>query len=503
MADTLFPKLPNITDVPVVPSAKKDDADPVVPTPPDVIPVPPPQFSLTNDEWYEILRELEMHHGVFYKLWEMGKPVFTPQIDTAAVAFNKGGDFVQFVFNPKFWHKCTPYERLFVICHEALHVILNHGVRMKDTKDRQACNIALDVVVNHMLVRCFGFDRTRISNWQKLCWVDTVFARPDGKIKTDKGKPIADDDCFEYYLNMLDKYGMPKCGKGKQGEGQPCQGMKGEGQGQGDEEGDGEGLQTLDDHDVTGGENNAWDEVIDRLDEGLADAEKETIKPEIDKHFQTTPSQRAGTETGGMWHVAQVTKVKRKQKWETVIKRWVRKKMRSTDDDQEQWARLNRRMAFLPKDMFLPSNMEIEEEVKDKHKINVRFYLDTSGSCWHLKDRFFTAAMSIPPDRFNVELFCFDTTVVPTDIVGKKMYGGGGTSFSIIEADIQRAIHGKDGDGKYPDAVFVMTDGYGNRVTPQMPERWYWFLDGGMTIKGLCPSYCPEECNVYKLTDFE
>lgn len=494
-----MPKLPNMADLPVVPGTA-----PVVPTPPAVIPVPPPQFKLTNEEWYDILRELEMHHGVFYKLWEMGMPVFTHQIDTAAVAFNKGGDFVQFVFNPLFWQKCTHYERLFVICHETLHVILNHGVRHKDSKDRQSCNIALDIVVNHMLTRCFGFDRTRISNWEKLCWVDTVFKRPDGKIKTDKnGKPIADDDCFEYYLNMLDKHGMPECGKGKQGEGQPCQGKAGKGSGQGDDEGEGEGLQTLDDHEIMSGDNNAWDEVIDRLDEGLSDVEKATIKNEIDKHFQTTPSQRAGTETGGMWHVAQVAKVKRKQKWETVIKKWVQKRLRTTDDDQEQWSRLNRRLVFLPKNMFLPSNMEIEEEIKDKNKINVRFYLDTSGSCWHLKDRFFAAAMSIPTDRFNVELFCFDTTVVPTDIVAKKMYGGGGTSFSIIEQDIQRSMQGKDGTGKYPDAVFLMTDGYGNNVKPQMPERWYWFIDGGMTKQQLCPTYCPEECAVFKLSDFE
>ncbi len=475
-----------------------------LPIPPDVIPIPPKPFRLSSDEWHEILLGLETHHGVFYKLWEMGMPIFTPQVDTAAVSFNKGGDFVQFVFNPEFWHRCTPYERTFVICHEALHVILNHGVRIKDSKDRQSCNIALDVVVNHMLTRCFGFDRTQISNWEKLCWVDTVFKKEDGTIKKDnKGKPIGDDDSFEFYLTMLDKHGMPECGKGKQGEGQPCQGTIGSGSGQGSEDGDGDGLQTLDDHDVMDGSKNAWEEVIDRLNEGLSDEEKATIKEALDKHFQATPSQRAGTETGGMWHIAQVGKVKRKQKWESVIKKWVQKRLRTKDDDQEQWSRLNRRLVLLPPEMFLPSNMEIEEEVRDKHKIKVRFYLDTSGSCWHLKDRFFAAAMTIPEDRFEVQLFCFDTQVVPTDIVGKKMFGGGGTSFRIIEQDIQTAMHGKDGDGKYPDAIFVMTDGYGDKVTPQMPERWYWFIDGGMTVKSLCPTYCPEECAVYKLSDFE
>ena len=67
----------------------------------------------------------------------------------------------------------------------------------------------------------------------------------------------------------------------------------------------------------------------------------------------------------------------------------------------------------------------------------------------------------------------------------------------------ERDKGGKDGDGKYPDAVFVMTDGYGDKVVPQMPERWYWFIDGGMSSKTLTTSYCPEECAVYKLTDFE
>jgi hypothetical protein len=111
--------------------------------------------------------------------------------------------------------------------------------------------------------------------------------------------------------------------------------------------------------------------------------------------------------------------------------------------------------------MFLPSDMEIEDDNDEKTRIKVYFYLDTSGSCWGLKDRFFAAALSLPDDRFDIRLFCFDTTVQETTLESRKIYGGGGTSFSILEAHIQKEIKEK---GEYPEAVFVITDGYAATV---------------------------------------
>lgn len=461
-----------------------------------IVTTPSKPFRLSGDEWIDIMLTLEQYHGVFYKLWEIGMPIFTDRVETAAIQFDKGGDFVQFLFNPEYWKWCTPYERLFTICHEALHCILNHGVRMKDTVDPKACNIALDIVVNHMLVRNFGFDRLSIRNWDKLCWVDTVFKLPDGRMRTDKGRQIPDDEMFEYYLNLFDRVPVPSLG---------FAGIKG-GQGQ-----DGQGFQTVDDHGFMADNDNST--VIDRLNDGLSQEEKETIKDMIDKHFQADSGQpqkstQAGTGTGGMWHFANVGKVKVKRKWETVIKKWVRTKLLDSHKDVEQWARLNRRMEMLPRNMFLPSDMETDALENEKGKIKVRFYLDTSGSCWHLKDRFFEAAMSIPRDRFDVELFCFDTQVVPTDIESKKMHGGGGTSFRIIEADVQKSMideKAKGGKGKYPDAVFVMTDGYGDKVTPTMPERWHWFIDGATeySLKSFVGSYIPKESIVHNLADYQ
>lgn len=441
---------------------------------------------ISRDEWFAISSALEEHHAVFYKVWQMGKPHFTEEIETAAVQFDDVGEFIYFHFNPKFWDSLDFYNKLFVICHESLHVILNHGIRTREIErvNRGACNAALDVVVNHALLRSFGFEREKIINQEKLCWIDTVFA---GR------KPLPpDDEMYEFYYNLFEKvYGDGGRGDGSEGDGDPNQ-MGGMSNGQG----------TVDDHSFMGKSGDEWGKVIDKLQEGLSDEEKNSLKKMVEKHFQkgATPkealNQKAGNGTGGQWVFANIAKVKKKKKWETVIKKWASKYMKETDKEVEQWARLNRRMAMLPKGMFLPSDMEIEDDNDEKTRIKVYFYLDTSGSCWGLKDRFFAAALSLPDDRFDIRLFCFDTTVQETTLESRKIYGGGGTSFSILEAHIQKEI--KEKGEKYPEAVFVITDGYGDRVAPEKPEKWYWFITAGGT-----KSYIDKDCNFFNLDDFE
>ena len=398
----------------------------------------------------------------------MGKPCFNEEIDTAAVQFDENGDFIWFHFNPQFWKRLQFKDKLFVICHEALHIILNHGIRTIDCgMNRRATNVALDIVVNHSLVNNFGFNRANIEGADDYCWVDTVFS---GR----KTMP-PDNEMYEYYYNLFDKvYGDF---------------------GMGDGEGNGPGL--VDDHDMMGKESGDWKKVIDKLNEGLSDEEKEALKQTINKHFEKPKpqkNQKAGVGTGGQWVFAGLTKVKKKKKWETVIKKWSRKYLIDKEKDDEQWARLNRRMTMLPRDMFLPTDMEVEDD-REKTRIKVWFFLDTSGSCWGLKDRFFTAALSLPTERFDVRLFCFDTTVQETTLESRKIYGGGGTSFSILEAEIQKEIQKGE---QYPEAVFVITDGYGDNIKPEKPNKWYWFITAGGS-----QSYIDKECNFFSLEDFE
>ncbi|RJQ25715.1 hypothetical protein C4577_04955 [Candidatus Parcubacteria bacterium] len=464
---------------------------------------------IPRDEWLDICLQLEDFHSVFYKLWEMGKPVFTEEIDTAAVTFDKGGDFVQFLFNPKFWDKCNAYERLFVICHEALHVIFNHGIRTKTALDKQACNVALDIVVNHTLVRSFKFDRTKIKGWKKLCWVDTVFKGPKGKPRLDKvGRPIPDNECFEYYISLFDRLEIDVAtvcaGSGSKGMG--GLGLPGEG--------DGEGVAPLDDHSKMGD----FADIIGKLDKGLSDEEKAGIENTVKRHFQKEEGgmpggKLAGKGAGNLWHFAAKKDIRKKKKWETVIKKWSQKFIKRHDKDHEQWARLNRRFQFLPSKLFLPSDMEIDTREKEKNRIKVFFFLDTSGSCYHLKDRFFQAAETLPKERFDIRLFCFDDAVFETTLASRKMKGGGGTSFALIERHIQQDK--KKENTEYPKAVFIITDGYGDEVKPEIPKNWYWFLSTvpvnvhssekstAWVESHYISQLAPKECNFYNLNDYE
>src|SRR4051812_38321676 len=115
--------------------------------------MPPPRKSrklpscltmISDEQWLQISKGPEPPHALFYQCWQMGKPTFTDQVETAAVAFNKDGDYIDFLFNPEFWAGLSHYDRLFVVCHECLHVILNHGHRSKNATDKYRANKALD-----------------------------------------------------------------------------------------------------------------------------------------------------------------------------------------------------------------------------------------------------------------------------------------------------------------------------------------------------------------------
>lgn len=365
----------------------------------------------------------------------MGYPSFTADIPTAAVSFDKEGNLCRFIFNPKFWNECNVFERCFVIIHESLHVILNHGNRLKNV-NRQAANIAMDIAIHEVMKFKLGFKLEDVSFYSDLCTVENVFKDVDVDRKGSA----------EYYYEQL----IEHCSDTSQ-------------------------YSTIDSHDFLFQD---FQKIVDDVVESLPKSEADKINKCIE----------AGKERGEVSYKFNFKeKVKPKRKWETVIKKWSQK-FKNQFQSCEQWCYPNRRLSTLPKKVKIPTDIDNENVKKDR--IRVSFYQDSSGSCWDLKDRFFKAALSLPKDKFDVQLFCFDTQVYEVDAKKNEIYGGGGTMFDIIEN------HAKSSD-KYPDAVFVITDGYGNSVTPAIPKRWYWFLSTKYD------NYIPKECNVHQLEDFE
>jgi hypothetical protein len=308
-----------------------------------------------------------------------------------------------------------------------------------------------------MLVKSFNFNKRdlNVDLAERGCWLETVF-------KDDK--KCLPEQSTEYYFNRL-----PADKENK--------------------------FYAIDSHKVLSTEQQKQMQdlieqsgVMDKIDVSFANKLPQTVDTKNVKEAA------AGKGTGG-WLTVNTIK-RKKQKWESVIKKWESQFIKDTVEKQERWERVTPKYSQLISDTIsLPTENWVLDDFKDNHKIDVWFFLDTSGSCISLKDRFFTAARSLNPQRFNIRLFCFDTSVVEIDINKNKIYGGGGTSFGIIEKKIQSVMMSEK--VKYPKAVFLITDGYGDCIKPQKPERWYWFLSCDYRY------YIPKESKVFKLSDYE
>jgi predicted metal-dependent peptidase len=347
---------------------------------------------------------------------------------------------------------------MFVVCHEALHIVLQHGSRFLEGVDNKISNIAMDVVVNHSLTRDFGFIKEEVDSNNEYCWVDNIF-----KDKKYLGFPYPDDESTEFYYNEIEKQKEDNYSNGSGDE------VKGK---------------LVDDH--SGIADQQIEEVVKQVIDQLDDSEKEQLSNALNN------INKSETSIGSWFKINKIEK-SRKKKWESIIKKWQFKTLRFSDNEKEQWIRKSRRMNSFDNSLILPSNAEIECFHLDKNKINIHFFLDTSGSCINLAERFFTAANSLPKEKFNIRLFCFDTKVVETNLQSQKIYGGGGTCFKIIEDFIQS----EKNNNKYPAAIFVITDGIGSKVEPEHPNRWHWFL----TERNI--KYIPKKSFFYNLEDFE
>jgi hypothetical protein len=415
--------------------------------------------NFTSEELRDIAARLEIHDAVFSQLWQISTHTYNSKIPTACVAFNDIGEVLSLEMSPTFWRKQTPIQKDFVICHEMLHVILEHGRRAVDSEveNRDANNVAMDVVVNELLVKSFGFLRKDVDPKNKLCWIDTVFP---------KRKDVLPDKCFEYYLDKLPKTYVNKASK------------------------DGTGNVILDDHKTlpTGDIGGLAKKVADKL----STQEREVLSNKIQNEVGPNDGSGRGDEGGTFTRVMSAERVPRKRKWETLIKKCLKDIV--SDGVEESWLSASARRIATLQDSKIILPVEIYAEGRAKNRASIYMFLDTSGSCTQLAPRFWRLAKSVPRDTFDIKLRCFDTKVYEISFENKKLYGFGGTSFDILEEHIQKEI--KDGE-KYPDGIFVLTDGYGNKVSPSDCSKWHVLLT---TNYKTC---FPSSVKCYDLRQFE
>ncbi len=465
---------------------------------------------ISNEEHFKIARELERHHAIFERIWTFSRIKFVKnnkRIPTAGVLFNKKGDCVDFIVNEQFWERQTFIQKCFVLSHECLHISLNHGRRatefFKNKHLAKISNYAQDLVINHALVNKYGYLREEVDPLNAYCWLDKLLPE-----RTD----LTEEENYETYFNALmdELKKNPEEFEKMMQQSQTVddhdfnQGNQGEGEG---EDGDIDGNADKDDYDFmdTDEYSDDFSDVIDRMNDELTEDEKESLKKFVEENegsdgkqggIQPPGENTPGTSAGGKWVFAKKKPIK-KRKWEAIVTDWAKKRMTETEKEVDQWVHKNRRFTNVDTGLMLPTEYEVMDEFEDEDVIEAWFFQDTSGSCGGYVDRFFAVAESMPEDRFNMRLFCFDTKIYETDLKSRKLYGFGGTYFHIIEEFIQRKMR-EDSKLKYPDAVFVVTDGYGTDVSPAKPKNWHVILTPQHSKGNF-----PDKCNFYDLAKYE
>ena len=441
--------------------------------------------NLSYEEVSQISKNLIQHHGVFYKFWQLVRPkyVSSKAYPTACVVFNKENECIDFLINKKFWNKISETQRAFVVSHECLHVMLEHGKRACSNMAKlnpSMVNACLDIPINETLVKYFDFSRKTVDPKSKFCWADTVF---------EKGTPK--DKSYEFYFNKFKNDPETKeislCGMGSGKSG--------------DDE-----LESSSHENLNSFNENGSEQQIEDLIDSLSEEQKESLK-DIAERFNKSQNSKdpsdqkiAGEGSDNLMKIIGKIKAKPKKKWETVIRKWSQKITKQTKDELN-WIIKNRRNNLLSyNDLFLPSDMEQDMRRSSGDKIDVWMFLDTSGSCIDLAPRFWKAAKSLPKEKFNVKYHCFDTEVFELneeDVKDGKLYGFKGTSFVALERFIQKTITKEKKRYSNIGAVFVITDGWGDAVKHENARKWYWFLSEDYK------TYIPKESQYFLLKDFE
>jgi predicted metal-dependent peptidase len=413
---------------------------------------------LEYSEYQKISNSLVGHHAVFYQFWRLVKPSFSEEIDTACVSFNEEGRCVDFLINKEFWNDLSEEKKKFVICHECMHVINSHGKRVnkKFQSYSEQANCAMDIVVNESLVKYFNFNKQEIDPKEEYVWFDKFF----------KDKPkVLKDNSFEYYLNKIieDNIEMPNSKN-----------------------------HLINSHEGLDIPKEFAQQIINQLSDEEAEVLQNIAERAEQGKKQESNANIAGTKTGDLVKTLNKKPHKTKSKWETVIKKF-EKSFGKEEVEESHWLAKDRRMYNLNFDIFLPSELEYEVRKTNRDKIKTYFFMDSSGSCGNLAQRFFDAASSINKDKFDVEYYCFDTAVYKVNLKDRKLFGFGGTSFRSISDFVYKTRNEKP-------FVWVLTDGFGDHpnIPEQQEQKWSWFLTKEGSNK-----FIPKNSRIFNLENFE
>jgi len=434
------------------------------------------KWRMPEEQQLEIAASIEDYHKVFYTFFGMADTFLSDEVKTACVTFPKDrAGPPTLTIGAEFWEGLTKQERLFVICHECLHVILDHGVRnARDVPGATPVKVnqAQDITINEMICDLFSFDRRNVSFWQELCWIDTCFKDPANVLR---------NETFIYYLKKLIEE-PPEAEDGDGDSGAPS----------------GSGPRTLDDHAQS---EEGDEETQEQADSRVSAAEElfeDLTVEELNEIIKSLPppiKNVAGTMAGAIEAAIEKKSIRKKLNFNHFIRKLKKTSMKEIEVDKESFTHDDRRFTdvlFRHDDLALPGKRGTPKLERDR--LLTALFMDVSGSCMSYFPFFqqIFAAFEEEKDTFDLMPFIFDTSVQPVER-GRQFKIGGGTSFSIIE---QECLRLEQELGRYPDCVVVVTDGEGNQIKPKAPTRWIWLLTPYPTL-----SYVPPTSRHYLISD--
>lgn len=404
---------------------------------------------ISPEQKEELIDALEDRRVPFRQFWALSDIYFTDKVPTAGVCYSDKR--IWLLVNPSFWNDLTPDGRLFVLCHEQMHIVMDHyhRLRFKDGDVRRK-NVAADVSVNHMLIRNYDFEREVLPNWKKFCWVETVF--PD--------QAISDNETAQFYYSLLRQIPDDELG--------------------GDPLDDHTGYGEIPD-DIRREIRKLISDYVKEQTEGMSDQEREQWLEDLGGEL-SNHSQIAGVGFGSD-EQQHTPPPRQSHKWKRIYK--LIPKTAYKEKNVPQWSSRQRNHMLLPDDLILPSTREVDTP----DIVRVHVYLDTSRSCIVDAKYFLESAVALPSKLFDIKLFGFTTEVYDINPnPPHRLRGFGGTSFHAVHRHVKQAGH--------LDAIIVFTDGHASTIHPEQPRAWHWFITPGGSVGHIDP-----RCHVYNLAE--
>jgi len=376
----------------------------------------------TTEERLEFLTTLLQRRRAYLAsaVLRLGKLRFSGMVETAAIYAS--GEHVALYFNPNFFEAIDILELAGVLVHEALHFALRHQLRAETIRrqsERFLFNLAADAVINDLITKCYPELKLPGKPITGLCLIG------------EDASQMSAEQVFQRLRSM------------QQGTGRSS-------------DSGWHLLETVDDHSFWGSDEQPQEDSHTQPPAvGWSEASSSVACRLLEEWG--TKDAAWGTEPLG---AARLVRQSRRRK---NLARFLIDSMTSQRRCETRWAPPARKLsAFYPK-VILPSYDAVSHW-------NVLIAIDASGS---VPNDFLSVALALARQRIQrtkITLISFDAKTYQVLPSMCQVRGGGGTRVQAVEEFAQTQM------SRYPDQVFVMTDGLTSPPKLSQPKRWLWIL---------------------------